>query len=123
MQLTEIGQVVASRTLTLTDNNATRLVIISIGKPQKFSDGQDYYCPYQIFGLRDEKVNWCGGIDEVQALLLALERIGIVLADTDEYKQGKLTWIGSENNNIGFPHPDSSGLLSDLRLESDIKKS
>jgi hypothetical protein len=42
-------------------------------------------------GLGDEKVNWAGGIDEVQALLLALEQIGIRLSETEEYKQGHLS--------------------------------
>ena len=52
-----------------------------------------------------------GGIDEVQALLLALEQIGIRLSETEEYKQGHLSWIGSDERNLGFPHLDSAGML------------
>jgi hypothetical protein len=118
MQLTSIGQLFATRTLKLTDNNSTRVVMIEIGKPLKFSDGEDYYCPYQIIGLGDEKVNWCGGIDEVQALLLCLEKIGICLTDSEEYAQGKLSWIGSEHSILGFPHLDSSGMLTYLNSET-----
>ena len=113
MQLTSIGELFVSRTLQLNDKNSTH-VRITIGKPQKFPDGQDYYCPYQIIGLGDGKVNWGGGIDEIQALLLTLERIGITLSNSEEYKQGNLSWIGSEENNLGFPHHDSSGMLKHL---------
>lgn len=119
MHLTDIGQVVASRMLTLTDNNSNRLVTVSIGRPEKFTDSEGFYCPFKITGLGDESVNWCGGIDEVQSLLLALERIGIVLTDTDEYKQGNLVWVGSDKGKLGFPHTDSSEMLSDLHLLSD----
>ena len=114
MQLTSIGELFVTRTLKLTNNNLTHLVTIAIGKPQKFHDGPDYYCPYQISGLGDEKISWSGGIDEVQALLLALEKIGIYLINTEEFKQGNLSWAGSDKNNLGFPNLDSAGMLSAL---------
>lgn len=117
MQLTDIGQLIASRTLILKENASTREVTITIGKPQKFSDGEDsYYCPFQITGMGDGKVSWAGGIDAVQALLLALEQIGFVLAESEEYKQGKISWIGSDKSNLGFPHMDSSGILRDIGI-------
>lgn len=113
MQLTSIGELFVSRTLQLNDKNSTD-VTITIGKPQKFPDGQDYYCPYQIIGLGDGKISRCGGIDEIQALLLALEQIGTFLIHSEEYKQDKLSWLGSEDGNLGFPHHDSSGMLKHL---------
>lgn len=118
MQLQNIGQMFASRTLKLTNNNSTN-VVIAIGRPQQFPDGPDYYCPYQITGLGDEKVSWGGGIDAIQALLLTLEKIGITLSNLDEYKNGDLSWIGSEDGNLGFPHHDSSGMLDKLALKKD----
>ena len=114
MQLTDIGQLCASRTLTLTKNNLMHEVKITIGNPQKFSDGNDFYCAFQITGIGDEKVNWSGGIDAVQALLVALEAIGILLTNSEEYKQGKLSWEGSTDGILGFPHHDSSGLLANF---------
>ena len=50
MQLASIGQLIAFRTLQLTGKNPTN-VMISIGQPQKFPDGEDYYCPFQITGI------------------------------------------------------------------------
>lgn len=108
MQLTSIGEPFINRIMQL---HEAEHVKIAIGKPQKFPDGNDYYCPYQIIGLGDGKVNWSGGIDEIQALLLTLEGIGIFLNNSEEYKQGNLSWIGSADGNLGFPHLDSSGML------------
>ncbi|MBA3536461.1 MAG: hypothetical protein H0T84_07625 [Tatlockia sp.] len=102
MQLMTINELFLSRVLKLNDINSTS-VVIKIGKPQNFPDGQDYYCPFQIIGIGDGKVIWAGGIDEIQALLLALEQIGAFLRDSEEYKQGSLSWIGSEEGNLGFP--------------------
>lgn len=113
MQLTSIGELFVSRTLQLNDKNLAH-VTITVGKPQKFPDGEDYYCPYQIIGLGDETINRCGGIDEIQALLLTLEQIGIFLSNSEEYKKGDLSWLGSEDGNLGFPHHDSSGMLKHL---------
>lgn len=113
MQLMSIGEVFASRTLQINNKNSTH-VTITIGKPQRFPDGQDYYCPYQIVGLGDEKVNRCGGIDEIQALLLTLEQIGTFLNNSEEYKRGILSWLGSEDGNLGFPPPDSTGMLKNF---------
>lgn len=111
MQLTNIGELFVTRILQLDDTTPVKIVI---GKPQQFPDGNDYYCPYQIIGWGDGKVNWSGGIDEIQALLLTLEQIGIILNNSEEYRQGKLSWIGSEVGNLGFPHHDSSGMLKHL---------
>jgi hypothetical protein len=113
MQLTSIGELFISRTLQLKDKNLAN-VAVTIGKPQKFPDGEDYYCPYQIIGLGDGKVSWGGGIDEIQALLLTLEQIGIFLSDSEEYKQGNLSWLGSGDGNLGFPHLDSAGMLKNF---------
>ncbi len=113
MELTIIDELLATRILQLSEKNPTT-VTIKIGKPKIFPDGQDYYCPYQIIGLGDEKVSWGGGIDGIQALILTLEKIGILLGNSEEYKKGNLSWLGSEDNNLGFPHHDSSEMLKHL---------
>lgn len=110
MQLKSIGELFISRNLQLNDKNPTE-VLIRIGKPQPFPEEVDYYCPFQIIGLGDEEVDWSGGIDEIQALLLALEKVGSILNNSKEFKDGKLSWLGSDKGNLGFPHLDSSGML------------
>lgn len=110
MQLESIGELIATRTLNLINKNS-RSVTIEIGKPQLYPDGEEsYYCPFKISGLKDEIISHAGGADGVQALLLCLERIGIILKESDENRMGNLVWHGSEI--LGFPHTDSSGLLT-----------
>lgn len=112
MQIQNIGDLVASRTINLINHHEST-VTIKIGKPQRFPDGEeDYYCPFQITGLQDEIISYAGGIDTVQALLLAMERIGVILQESDENKMGQLVWVGGDN--LGFPCLDSSGMLVDI---------
>ena len=78
-----------------------------IGKPEKFPDADDYYCPYQIVGVGNERVRYAGGIDAVQALELTLKMIGTDLYTSGEAQSGALSWMGgSKKGDLGFPVPD-----------------
>ena len=114
MKLTSIGQKYLVRKLEL-KSTIKKVIEVKIGFPQKFPDSTDYFCPYQILGLGNENIDYCGGIDEVQAVLLSMERIGEILYASDEYKNGDLHWEGSTEGNLGFPVFDSSRLLSSLK--------
>jgi hypothetical protein len=106
MKLTDVGNVIATRELSLP---AGKLVTVLVGKPEKFPDTDDYYCPYQIRGFGSERVRYAGGSDAVQALELALKMIGTDLYTSKEAQAGELSWQGGKN--LGFPVPD---VLSDL---------
>ena len=69
----ELGQVIAERRLRLSDSPG-REVWVRLGLPRPFPDAPfgDYYCPYQIVGIGDERVRHAGGVDGLQALELAL---------------------------------------------------
>jgi hypothetical protein len=100
MKLNDVGVVVASRTFAL---NGEEKVTVLIGKPEKFPDEDDYFCPYQIVGVGSERVRHAAGVDAVQALQLAMQMIG---ADLSASKQsGKLTWLGDDE--LGFSTPDA----------------
>ncbi len=103
MQLKDIGVQIASREL---DANGKKVVVV-IGRPEKFPDGEDYYCPYQIVGIGSERVKYAGGIDAVQALQLALKKIGTDLYTSQEAQAKQLLWAGGEPGDFGFPVPDS----------------
>ena len=120
MKLKSVGELFLTRILDLNTENGNE-VIIKIGKPQQFPDSpdSDYYCPYQIVGIGDEKVGYCGGVDEMQAVILSMENIGFILANTKEYKDGKLSWVCSQHGNLGFPVFDSTRILSDSGLLPD----
>jgi hypothetical protein len=100
-----IKEIIARRTLYLVDNKDKEIVVI-IGKPNQFPDHQDYYCPYKITGLGDEKVRYAGGIDAIQAIQLAMVMIGAQLYTSNEAKTGHLRWEGDEEGNLGFPAPN-----------------
>ena len=106
MKLNDVGSAIATRALKLRSGVN---VIVSIGRPEKFPDSVDYYCPYQIRGIGDEHVRYARGVDGVQALELALKKIGADLYTSREAQSKELIWNGGEN--LGFPVPDA---LSDL---------
>src|SRR5260221_3164938 len=101
MRLRSVGTVIAHRKLTL---SRTQTVTVNIGKPKKFRGGHDYYCPYRITGIGQEKIKYAGGVDPVQALHLALMKIGTELYTSKEAKAGRLRWDGgSTKGDLGFP--------------------
>lgn len=91
---------IATRDLTLAE---IKTVKVSIGTPAPYSDGKDYYCPYQIIGIGDGKIKYTSGIDSVQALYLAMKKIGATITASSEAKSGKLKWL--DNLDLGFPVP------------------
>jgi hypothetical protein len=110
MHLTSIGTAIATRQFDLRDGGK---VTVTIGKPERFPDSNDYYCPYQIVGSKRSHVRYAGGVDAVQALDLALKMIGADLYTSDEARNGALSWEGgSEKGDLGFPVPD---VLRDLK--------
>lgn len=104
MKIDSVGMIIANREIVLADGKE---VIVTIGKPEKFPDSEDYYCPYQIIGIGNEKVRYASGIDSIQALFLALKMIGADLYTSNEAKAGVLSWKGGEKGDLGFPVPDT----------------
>jgi hypothetical protein len=116
MKLTTVGAVVAKRALTV---SKIKRATVLIGKPKKFRGGSDYYCPFQILGMGDERVRYSGGVDPVQALQLALVDIGTLLYTSHEAKAGTLSWdAGSVKGDFGFPVPN---IIQDL-LPDEIRE-
>jgi hypothetical protein len=102
VKLNDLGQVIATRVLAL---GGGAQVTIRLGRPERFSDSEDYYCPYEIRGMDAQHARYAGGVDSVQALDLALKAIGAILYTSRECQAKQLTWNGSED--LGFPVPDS----------------
>lgn len=101
MKLTSVGTVIAIRELDLLGGGKAT---VTIGKPEKFPDADDYYCPYQITGIKRSNVRYAGGVDAVQALELALKMIGVDLYTSDEARADALSWKGSsDKGDLGFP--------------------
>jgi hypothetical protein len=98
-------EMIASRTV----QRAGGSVEVSIGRPRPL-DAQDWGCPYRIDGLLGGPFEgWAGGVDSVQALLLALVQIG------DRLAKERATMPGMPRAGAGFPvtdFDDATGNLS-----------
>lgn len=66
MDITRINDVIAIRAFNLDGDEAQVKVTVVIGKPERFHDSFDYFAPYQIKGVGNEKVKYAGGIDSIQ---------------------------------------------------------
>jgi len=109
MKLESVGEIIASRKLSLIRKGQELVeVVVLLGKPEKFPDHTDYYCPYQITGFGREKVMAVGGIDAFQALQLALNIIGVELEVINRDSGGQLLWDADDKGDLGFPAPDWS---------------
>jgi hypothetical protein len=107
--------IIATRLLTLRDDEAEREIPIHIHAPEKAEI--DWICRFEI-GWPDGKVErWGGGVDHVQALFSALEMIGALLYTSDQHRSGALMWL-SPTCGYGFPVPQG---IRDL-LAGDDKK-
>lgn len=96
-----IRHVLAKRTYELTEGPVSRPVTVLIGLPFEMTDSADFRCPYQILGLGEARVRYTEGVDEAQAIYLAMEAIGTFLAGRPEAREGRLTWYGEPA--LGFP--------------------
>ena len=101
MRLDNVGKIIAERVLDLEAVGGRREVRVLIGEPQPIPDSTDCFCPYQIVGLSDDTVRYTEGVDGAQAIYIAMECVGTLLAATPEARSGRLTWYGERT--LGFP--------------------
>jgi hypothetical protein len=102
-KLRDIGEVIASRDLTL---DQSKKVTILMGKPRCFPEPVGWICPYQKIGVGLNHVKNAYGGDSVQALILALSMVGAELYCSAEYEAGRLSWDGGAvKGDLGFPVP------------------
>ena len=105
MRLNSIGEVIAARRLSLIDE-PNREILVKMGKPQKTPSEEDFFCPFQITGIGDERVDSIVGIDAFQAIQLTLQFIGGRLMLLNRENGGRLRWECDEKGGFGFPVPD-----------------
>lgn len=81
---------------------------VTVWIPEQTEHG-DFECKYRITGAGDEKVRRSVGIDEIQAAMLALRKIGSDIAILEETLSTKF-FIGSGETSPshGFPEIESS---------------
>ena len=84
-------------------------VNIYIWKPERREAG-DIACPYMITGIGSEMLCHTYGIDDVQAIDMALKTIGVWLYVSEEYKDGRLTFLGTPDLHMPLFPADRPGL-------------
>ena len=81
-------------------------LVLRIGKPEPFPDGQDFLCSYEIDGPLTQRRFRLGGADAVQALLLAVAGAAVDLELREEAVRGLLSLDGVVGD-LGLPDPQA----------------
>jgi Domain of unknown function (DUF6968) len=93
---TDLGTVVAQRSLTLRVGGAEHAVMVSVGQPVREPNpdaNAPWWCPLQVEGLgRRVRFDAIGGVDSLQSLLLALQYARRMLPFWAKKEKGALTW-------------------------------
>lgn len=94
------------RILKHKDGRELRLVV---GKPTETDDRNgDWQCDYRIEDLGNSKTRKAVGVDQIQAIMLALTYLSTTLYFSDDYKEGKLSWEGGMSpSDLGLPVADN----------------
>jgi hypothetical protein len=97
-----LEEIIVERRLSRGDG---RPVIVRIGKPVPYPDGDNFYCPFDIAGLDRVILSRAGGVDGVQALQLAMRKIGVILKVHNEETGDGLFWLTGGDPYLGFGAP------------------
>lgn len=96
--------IIAERKLHLTGRE-TKSVLVQIHQPT--STEHDWACRYEITYPDRTISKEVFGVDQIQALQLAMQAIGIELHASKEHKAGELFWE-EPGNGYGFPLPKNA---------------
>jgi hypothetical protein len=93
-------------------------VVVSIGAPRRHPDG-DWECPFLIEGLGSPRLHKAGGVDALQALILALDGLWKTLDRTGS----RFQWLNDQTGS-GIPRqvPTGFGRLFEERVNSVIER-
>jgi hypothetical protein len=105
MRRETLDEVMATRGLQVLGEPG-REVLVKLGRPRPAVDAPEsgeYFCPFQITGIGDERVRYAAGVDAFQAIELTLKLIGAYLRRLNGEAGGKLRWGCDANGGLGFP--------------------
>lgn len=104
MSFETIGEIIATRTLYLVDDdNSKRVVSVLVGKPEPSEDQSVYQCPFQLIGIGSQKTQLAQGVDSIHALQSAMILIAANLNHLNDELGGRLSWAGGRDGDLGFP--------------------
>jgi len=94
--MSEIKEPIAQRKLTA----GTTVITVTVGRPQR--SGDDYSCPYCIEFGNAKRIGHAIGMDGVQAIQLAMRKIGVDLLATGSELGSAVSWLDVPGE-TGFP--------------------
>lgn len=103
MRSTELGEVIATRSLEMKVGGATTRLLVSLGKPRPVDEAMNYIAPYRIEGGDVLRALHMGGVDAFQALQLAIKAIGVELEVLNREPGRTIRWECGEEGEFGFP--------------------
>lgn len=106
--------VMATRTLTLREDDGDTKIEVRIFSPQQ-QKPSGWSCRYEIDWPRGRKAMEAGGADSIQALAIALSMIGTDIYTSSYHESGNL-FYAAPGRGYGFPVPNS---LRDLLIGDD----
>jgi hypothetical protein len=113
-----IEQPIATRDLYVRDaDGRTHEVKVLVGAPERITGTEDYVCFYQIVGMGSGRIGKAYGADSAQALIHALQTVGVKLAAHQQHQDLKLWWLTEGDEELGFPLPLTSREPSDHHVE------
>ena len=107
--------VIARRTLTLQSDDGNVEIPIRLFAPEMADNV--WICRFEIDWPEGKHARWASGVDAVQALLLALQIIGVIVYTSEHHKSGKLMWYEA-GTGYGFPVTKN---VRDLLIGNDAK--
>jgi hypothetical protein len=93
---------VGTRVLTLRTHTGDVPVPVSLFVPAE--DGGAWRCGYEIGWPGEPRQSAAWGVDALQALHLAMQKIAFDLYASDHHREGRLSWPG-QGAGYGFPMP------------------
>lgn len=85
-------------------NDPQAVVEISIGPLERDSANGDFICHWHIEGLSRPRSGQVFGVDEIQAVLLAMKMLQQRMEDTEEFIAGIVYWAGGmDKSDLGLP--------------------
>lgn len=112
--------IIAQRSLHLQQGKRDIEIPVRIFAPE--ADGSAWSCKYEIDWPGDKRRSSAVGFDSMQALTLALQKIGAEIYTSDFHKSGLLNWDNSKKSNsrkgYGFPVTPN---IRDLLIGDDKK--
>ncbi len=97
----------AVRKFSLVNEGQSSEVTVRLFHPEPYPDHSGYQCRVKVEWPSKTQDLHVGGVDAIQAVILALQTLGAIINTSEEAKEGRLVWF---EQGSGFGLPVSKGI-------------